>query len=247
MNRKWEEGEWHPGHSVCEVLLWLRDPRLEPLVRETLERTRDPHYGAMLEEFEQVHEPDLAHVDWRIDWPDQCQDWADSLAGAERIEYGEPSSDLGNAYDDLLEVFANSHFATNLPCAPDVAAGCMRAFIDLATTHIDEDFSFENLSDVRETLFELLPRKVSAGAEYFEEFPPVLEAFTRFLHATGGLKDPQPLLDLVEEARTELPRLAADPRIWGMAKRLFMHHGVSDLPPPPSSTSTPSWAGWPRR
>ena len=232
MNRQWEEGEWHPGHSVCEVLLWLRDPRLEPLLKETLGRTQDPQYAAMLEEFEQVDEPDVAHADWCIDWPDQCRDWAES-AGAQPFDE-DSSADLVDAYHDLLEEFANSQFARALSCEPGDAAGRMRTFVDLATTHIDEDFSFNNLLDVREALFELLPRKVSAGAEYFEEFPEVFEAFTRFMQASGRLNDLQPLLNLAEEARTELPRLAADPRNWGIAKRLLMHGGLSDLPTLPA-------------
>ena len=235
MNHDWEYEGWHPGHSVCEVLVWLRDPRVESLLKDAVDQGEDEEYEAMLQNFNHGEAPETTDADWRSDWPERCEELADSLAEGNFEGGDEPSEGFADADEELLEEFANSQFATALPCPPDEAAGSMRTFIDLARAHVDENFSFDNLADVRETLFELLPRKVSAEADYFAEFPSVLEAFARFLHATGRLKDSQPLLNLAEEARTELPRLAADPRNWGMAKRLFMHHGLTGLGAPASS------------
>jgi hypothetical protein len=229
INQDWPD-DWHPGYSVCEVLVWLRDPRAAALLKDAVEQTGEEKYETLLESFNDGDDPQTPKPDWRTDWPERCN----KLADEGDFDEEDDSSDTRRDYEDLLEEFGNWQFATALPCPPDVAAGCMRTFIDLATTHVNEEFSFDNLADVRETLLELLPRKVSAEAPYFEEFPSVLEAFARFLHATGRLKDLQPLMEVIEEARTELPKLAADPRNWGMAKRLFMHHGLTGLGAPAS-------------
>lgn len=233
MNHDWA-ADRHPGHAVCEVLVCLRDPRVAALLKDSVAKSEDQEYQALLESFNNGDEPQTIDPDWRTDWPERCIELEAALADESGFVAENDSSDTRGIYEDLLEEFTNWQFATALPCPPDEAAGCMRTFIDLATTHVDQDFAFDNLNDVRETLLELLPRKVSADARYFEEFPSVLEAFARFLHATGRLKHLQPLLEVVEEARTELPKLAADPGNWGIAKRLFMHGGLADLPPLPA-------------
>src|SRR3954466_15125080 len=67
-----------------------------------------------------------------------------------------------------------------------------------------------------------MPKKMSGSENYLEAFPALLEAFVQFLHATGRLPDAGPLLKLAEEAKTKLPKLAADPANWGLAKGFFM-------------------------
>jgi hypothetical protein len=233
MDREPTMDEWHPGHSACEVLVWLRDPRVLPLLETAVERDPDdPFYETLLDSFECEEEPEEPDPDWREDWPDYC-DVVDEALALERDDYeGGPDEANRGPYAALLDDFARSDRARGLSVEPQLAAGLMNQLINLGTTHLDEEFSFENVGDVREALLELLPRKVMGDADYFGQFPAAFEAFVHFLHERGTVKDPGALLELAAEVRTELPKRAADPSYWGIAKRMFTHQGLAGRLPP---------------
>ena len=50
------------------------------------------------------------------------------------------------------------------------------------------------------------------------QLPRVIEVFVEFLHETGRLANPQPLVALLHKAVTDVPRLNDNPRNWGVEK-----------------------------
>jgi hypothetical protein len=100
----------------------------------------------------------------------------------------------------------------------------------------DGDFGRWTRADVDEVLLEHLPRKLSASPEEAASFPASIAAFVRFLAAEGLLDAESDPADVVVNRALAQQRAfldaMADPRNFGMAKRLFasMDLGPDDVP-----------------
>jgi hypothetical protein len=80
-----------------------------------------------------------------------------------------------------------------------------------------------SLSDFREVVYELFPRKVSTEPASAGEIITELRAFWKFLHRQYGLENaPRILADLGDEAIADLREELANPANYGMAKSFFM-------------------------
>jgi hypothetical protein len=222
------EEEWHPGLAVCQALVALGDERARPLletaIRESPHAGDKENYRGVLEELD-GGEPPVLEWDWRLDWPDACRAWADILEDDDEAYGDEEDAPRRRENLEVADEFATSEFARTLEghgWSAEGAADEIAHWLDFGGQYTALNAARLEPADVREVLYEWMPRKMSAEAEYFKSFPPLLEAFVRFLHATGRLADPEPLLSLAREARARLPALAADPGNWGMAKSFFM-------------------------
>lgn len=79
-----------------------------------------------------------------------------------------------------------------------------------------------NADAVVECCTEILPRKVSADAPFFEAIAPVLGVFFRYLDDRSHLPGAKALAEAVEELGEEIVAAAADSTCWGPAKQLVM-------------------------
>ncbi len=226
--REWPPDGWNPALAVCSTLLQMGDPRVRPIlercVRSARSRVEREDWKDLLESLQSGEQP-VCDFDWRIDWPERCEDWANTVEWDDEDGEDEATSQP-EAYalvESLADEFEKSPFARSLgDVTPEEAAWLVGSFLENAWDYERTTPSRLDLEGVRQTLYKWTPRKVSAEPEYFEKLPGVLAAFVHFLHATGRLPDPEPFLALMDEASKELPRLAADPANWGMAKSLFM-------------------------
>lgn len=223
----WPEDDWNPAGAVCSALVTLKDHRARPLIEAVLGRIFSPaerlQWQQLLKNLKKSRRSTGA-ADWREDWRERCDAWAEYAE--DFAEEAEDAAEQQAAYEanaSLAREFGES------PCAQEIenisaeeAEGEITQFLHMGFDYIDHDFDACDWWDVQDLLYEWLPRKVTAEMEYFESFPLVLKAFVRFLHASGRLAEPGPLLALAEEARTKLPRLAADSANWGLAKSMLM-------------------------
>jgi len=226
--QEWPSDGWNPALSVCITLLEMREPRLRPILEDCVRSTRsreEPEEWIDLLEQLASGEPPSPNFKWRMGWPDLCKDLADAVAW-ENEDAEDEGIEEREAYalaEELADEFEKSAFARSLgDMTAGESASLVGGFLKYAWDYEGMNPSRTNLEAVRQTLYDWTPRKVSAEPEYFEKLPLALGAYFRFLHATGRLPDPEPFLTLADEARKKLPRLAADPANWGMAKSFFM-------------------------
>ena len=225
--RDWPEDDWNPAGAVCSALVTLKDHRVRPLIEAILGRTSSPadrlEWQQLLKKLKNGRMAS-GSADWREDWRERCNVWAEYAEDfAEEAEYAAEQQTAHEANANLAREFGDSPYAQKIDdVSAEDAEGEITQFLHMGFDYIDHDFDACDWRDVHELLYEWLPRKVTAEMEYFESFPFVLEAFVRFLHASGRLAEPGSLLALAEEARVDLPRLAADSANWGFAKSMLM-------------------------
>jgi hypothetical protein len=219
---------WSPFLAVATTLRELGETRLRPYLESALQPCKDADdrstIETMLGELDHPLDPDTECV-WRDDWPGKCREWFEEIQSlSEGPTFGFDShDDAQEAIEDLLEEFADSTFAGSLPnCSNFEAADDLAPFLEYGLEYTGLDARDLDFDSFRETLYEITPRKISADMEYFESLTSKLSAFVSFLHATGRLEEPRRFREFLREARIRLPRLAANPGNWGMAKSLFM-------------------------
>lgn len=89
------------------------------------------------------------------------------------------------------------------------------------------NYELDNLKEIKPhniktVLTQIFPRKVSAEAEEFRNFIPVLVSFFEFLEVKGVIKDTPALIKAVKDSEEEMLKNAKNPEYFGMAKSLVM-------------------------
>jgi len=84
-------------------------------------------------------------------------------------------------------------------------------------------------SALEEVCLDVMPRKVSAGAEFFSNVQPVLTAFFAFLQQHGIITNGTTLANKLKKVAPVMVKVAADSANWGTAKQLFMEGIESGL------------------
>lgn len=77
-------------------------------------------------------------------------------------------------------------------------------------------------SALEECCLDLLPRKVSAGNEFYDAVEPVLTAYFSFLQEKGVLNNASTLIRRLKKVSVPMREAADSPTSWGIAKQLFM-------------------------
>jgi len=120
--------------------------------------------------------------------------------------------------DELVEKFASSPEGKGLP---DI--GACHYIMDFAASYFGASVATLDARDLREILFEIVPRKVSIDATEAHSIIEELRAFYLFLGREFGLKQaPACLRVLGSDAAKRLKVALSDPSKFGMAKSLFM-------------------------
>lgn len=86
-------------------------------------------------------------------------------------------------------------------------------------------------SDLEAVCVEILPRKVSAEADFYRSVTPVLLAFFAFLQAKGEIKNAPALCKRLSAIDAEMQESANDPRQWGPAKGFMMQALAAGVDP----------------
>lgn len=79
-----------------------------------------------------------------------------------------------------------------------------------------------NATNVEEVCLNIIPRKVIAEIELFENYGEVLIKFLEFLEGAGHIGESSELRKRVNEIKEEIPKEASNPSNWGMAKTFMM-------------------------
>jgi len=120
--------------------------------------------------------------------------------------------------DELVKRFAASPEAKGL----DEIHAC-RLVMDLGANYIGHTIATLGTTDLREVLFELIPRKVSIEASEARWIVEEMRAFYSFLKREFGLKQADSCLRLLgSNAVKKLEAALSDSSNFGMAKSLFM-------------------------
>ena len=75
---------------------------------------------------------------------------------------------------------------------------------------------------LEEICLDVMPRKVSAGDEFYANVQPVLTAFFDFLQQQGVISNAGTLSNKLKKVAPAMVKLAANPADWGMAKAMLM-------------------------
>ena len=121
------------------------------------------------------------------------------------------------------EAFALSEELARLSEGEQRNAGAVIQFFAQYTyTHLGSSPAEWKPGDVFECCTEILPRKVSAEASFFDAISPVLSAFFSFLGRQGLLANGHALAEVATDADEEIISNAQDTSNWGPAKHLVM-------------------------
>ncbi|MDO8538842.1 MAG: SEC-C metal-binding domain-containing protein [Opitutaceae bacterium] len=172
--------------------------------------------------------------------------------------------------DEWYEAFARSPaFARLTELQQRKAVAITEFFARYTYTHVGLSPREWDRSAVIECCTEILPRKISAEADFFAATAPVLSAFLAFLGEKGHLPNGRELSELVAELEDEIVARAEDRGNWGPSKTFVMaalDAGVdlkdeaamnafmlrynmqlaARIPPARAAREPPSFAGWPK-
>jgi hypothetical protein len=122
-----------------------------------------------------------------------------------------------------LKTFAESPaFALLTESQQSKADAIVDYFADHSFRYLDVAPIEWTRATVRECCLEILPRKVSAEASFFEAIPPVLGSFFCFLGDQALHPQGHVLAKSVETIADDIVSNAKDSDRWGMAKQLVM-------------------------
>jgi hypothetical protein len=124
--------------------------------------------------------------------------------------------------DQLLELFEQSPEAEALS-NEGIEGGWIGMMMDFGMNYIGVTPAEMSASHLREILFDLIPRKVSAQAEEAPDIIREFQAFWSFLQREFHLANATACLNILnEKAAQELKRRMSNPANFGMAKSFFM-------------------------
>lgn len=105
--------------------------------------------------------------------------------------------------------------------------GSVWQFLELALNYVGVNVENMTVSDAREVLLEIFPRKVSMDANNTDEVIDELTAFWRFCDRVHGIQHAASIADGIEKIRARFRREMRDPANFGMAKGFFIDRPAS--------------------
>ena len=137
-------------------------------------------------------------------------------------ESGDPEMDQA-LLDEWLDAFRQSPEFQRIPDSiKDLAADAPDTFARFAFDYELRDIGKWTTADVRMVCLDLVPRKVTAEAEFFEHFGAGLAAFFAFLDRERLMKGAGALAAVATKIAPEIPKQAGNSSNWGMAKSFMM-------------------------
>jgi hypothetical protein len=136
---------------------------------------------------------------------------------------GLPREKKAESYlDQLMEVFVQSPEGKHL-LSEGIEPGWARMMMDFGMNYLSVTPPHMSPDDVREILFDLIPRKVSTSADEAEEIVHELQAFWAFLQREFHLENATACLKVLDErAARELKKKLSNPANFGIAKSFVM-------------------------
>ena len=136
---------------------------------------------------------------------------------------GMPLEKKANKYkDQLVQLFEQSPEGQAL-WSEGIEPGWARMLLDFGTDYLIVAPPQMSPDDVREILFDLIPRKVSASADEAPEIIRELQAFWTCLQREFHLENAAACLNVLnEKAARELKKKMSDPATFGIAKSFVM-------------------------
>jgi hypothetical protein len=136
---------------------------------------------------------------------------------------GMPLEKKANQYkDQLVQLFEQSPEGQAL-WSKGIEPGWVGMLLDFGTDYLSVTPPQMSPDDVREILFDLIPRKVSASAGEAPEIIRELQAFWTFLQREFHLENAAACLGVLsEKTARELKQKMSDPATFGIAKSFVM-------------------------
>ncbi|HLZ62629.1 MAG TPA: hypothetical protein VKR06_37260 [Ktedonosporobacter sp.] len=136
---------------------------------------------------------------------------------------GLPFEKMAEAYiDQLMELFVQSPEGQQL-WSEGIEPGWASMMMDFGMNYLSLTPPHMSPDDLREVLFDLVPRKVSTSADDAEEIVRELRAFWSFLQREFHLENAEACLKLLDErAVRELKKQLGNPANFGIAKSFVM-------------------------
>jgi|SRR6266699_6192260 len=124
--------------------------------------------------------------------------------------------------DQLMEAFVQSPEGQQL-LSEGIEPGWARMMMEFGVNYLSVTPPHMSPDDVREILFDLIPRKVSTSADEAEEIVHELQAFWSFLQREFHLENAPACLKVLDErAARELKKKLSNPANFGIAKSFVM-------------------------
>ena len=229
---------------VLAALRWAEaQPILERLGREKADELQEADleadYAQVCRAIQDETDQERAVEIWEEGWREfvgrefkHWRKWYESEAkpeqgGGNRVSEADWDSDPHAAAEglsrDWAQQFAVSSQASELP--PELredASARAAMMLYYGMIHVGPEPGDWGIAGWHELLCEVLPRKVTADAEWFAGVAPTAGILLRWLDAAGLMVGGAALALTVEQWGPDVAAAAKDPRNWGMAKNLMM-------------------------
>ena len=232
-----DSGEANFAYSCCQVLVFLGDDRARPLIER--EAKEDPDFEDLLDELNQNVDSTI-FPRWREPWQQACSKFAARIKqyaqGFDSTAAEEEPTDLldepevvarRNEFARLVEEFNATPAGQEELSKEGATPNDLNVILNLGIEGVCRDFDLTNKSHLYRFFYKLLPRELVVNGFAAGRLPKLVAAFLQFLHFTGRLQDPKPLVDLLEKASVEVPPLAEDATRWNFEKRMEIEAQVN--------------------
>ncbi len=227
-NTKLESGEivnnWagevqdiYPKEKCCLITLDAQtiDSLDDPYLRTSMEVGAEP--------FEYIFEFKDLELSERRDTDEEIMIALDRLFSRMIALEEELENELEEFKDQWLEEFETTAFFDSLNEFQKENSGFV---ID---TFMDYMYNYEYVkpnewrpSHVKAICLDIVPRKITADIETFENYGETLIQYFKFLGANNYISNAPSLVRTVEKIKDQIPIEAANPNNWGMAKSMLM-------------------------
>lgn len=122
-----------------------------------------------------------------------------------------------------FETFRNTEgYACLTQAEQEESSFIIEVFAEMMFNYFELEPSNWNPKALEECCLDLLPRKVSAGNEFYDAVEPVLTAFFNFLQEIGAHNNASSLITRLKKVSGPMREAANSPSAWGMSKQLVM-------------------------
>ncbi len=133
---------------------------------------------------------------------------------------------LGQLADDFFDSPIVEHLS---PAKKENTSFIADTFVNYAINYVGDTPEQWDSSTINEVCLHYVPGKVSSEPATFECYAEILILFFSFLKEKGVLENIDHLQKATKEIAEEIPKRAADPRNWHMAKSILMPSVQSGL------------------
>lgn len=222
----WPKNDWNPLYALMNTLVALGEQRVAPELKKLRDEATSAEeanwYSGALELLEHGERPEM-DVDWRTDWPEQCEAWGE-LAEEIRLERETHARFMERVafHEGLVEEYRQSLLADGAEEQASAAAQGLKKWLLFAAAHGGLDLRTPDVQAFERTIFQKMPAEYRGDGQEARQVLGLLKGLVEFLSKSGRWGDPQAYLEVLHKAHKRVPERMDDRDRWSFQKEMYM-------------------------